>query len=78
MIKKLLCIFYFILFSQRLVNDPIQVVFNREKIKEDDASFLKIIVHKFLLPDCYQPEDPNKPYEHPYKQLLFWAVLSKK
>ena len=63
------------------MNDPLKAVLRREKIKGDEKS-LKLLIYNLLLPNCYLTEfkqgNEGRLSANPYKDLLIWAVLSKK
>ena len=69
--------------KEAVVNDPIQVVFKREKIIGANTQELRTciveMVQRLWLPQCFLPVvKGTEELQYPYKQLLIWAVLSKK
>ena len=67
------------------MNDPIQVVFNRGKFNEKGASvdklqtYLEEMIQKLWLPQYFLPVvKEEEKLQYPLKELLIWAVLSKK
>lgn len=66
---------------QQLMNDPLKAVLSRKKIKGDKRS-VKLLIENLALPDCYLSEFLQRNGDlvsaNPYKDLLIWAVLSKK